>query len=179
VPLVLTTPDGAARLGGAARALPPWYHLSLPRPDGGEVRITGVPAQHGPDGTTGLTGPVTGFVLSGVDMPTVYVSGDNASLDVVRAVARRCGPVAIAVLFAGAARTPPLPAYLTLTAAGTARAASILGSRTVIPAHADGWGHLTEDAADLRAAFAAAGLADVLRVLTPGATTTVRPRSGT
>lgn len=50
---------------------------------------------------------------------------------------------------AGAARAPLLPAYLTSTAANTVRAAGILGSPTVIPA--DGRGHLTEGAADLRA----------------------------
>jgi hypothetical protein len=32
VPLVMTTVAAAARLGDAARAMPPWYHLSLPRP---------------------------------------------------------------------------------------------------------------------------------------------------
>jgi L-ascorbate metabolism protein UlaG (beta-lactamase superfamily) len=48
VPLVLTTPDGARRLGRSARTLPPWHHISLPRLDGGDLRVTGVPAQHGP-----------------------------------------------------------------------------------------------------------------------------------
>jgi L-ascorbate metabolism protein UlaG (beta-lactamase superfamily) len=47
------------------------------------IAITAVPAQQGPDGTEHLTGPVTGFLLHGDDLPTVYVSGDNASLDVV------------------------------------------------------------------------------------------------
>jgi hypothetical protein len=50
VPLVLTTSDAAQRLGGSARALPPWYHLSLPRFDGVALRITGVPAQEGRTG---------------------------------------------------------------------------------------------------------------------------------
>ena len=85
VPLVLTTSDAAQRLGGSARALPPWYHLSLPRFDGVALRITGVPAQEGPNGTTH-----TGFVLSSVDTPAVYISGGNASLDVVQQVAQRC-----------------------------------------------------------------------------------------
>jgi L-ascorbate metabolism protein UlaG (beta-lactamase superfamily) len=177
VPLVLTTSDGAARLGGTARALLPWYHLSLDRADGGALRITGVPAQHlcgmvgekyGPDGTTYLTCPVTGFVLSGVDVPTVYVSGDNASLDVVREVSRRCGPIDAAVLFAGAARTELVDGYLTLTAEAAAQAAEILGPAMVIPAHVDGWGHDTENLDDIRAAFARYGIADRLCVLAAG-----------
>jgi L-ascorbate metabolism protein UlaG (beta-lactamase superfamily) len=171
-PLVLTTSDCSERLGRSARALPPWYHLSLPRPDGGELRITGVPAQHEPGGTTHLIGESTGFVLSGVDTPTVYVSGDNASLDVVEEVAQRCAPIDIAVLSAGAERTPPADGHLTLTSDQTARAAAILGSPTVIPAHAEGRDRCTENIDDVRAAFARHGLSDRLRVLAAGETAT-------
>lgn len=168
VPLVLTTSDCAARLGGTARALPSWYHLSLDRPDGGALRITGVPARHGPDGTTHLTCPVTGFVLSGMDVPTVYVSGDNASLDVIREVSRCCGPIDAAVLFAGAARTELVDGYLTLTAEAAAQAAEILGPAIVIPAPIEGWGHDTENLDDIRAAFARHDIADRLCVLAAG-----------
>ena len=107
VPLVLTTSVCTERLGRSARALPPWYHLSLPCPDGGVLRITGVPAQPGP-------GEVTGFVLSGVDTPTIYLSGGTVSPDVAEEVAQRCPPIDIAVLPTGD------------------QAASILGSPTVI-----------------------------------------------
>src|SRR5512135_328427 len=62
VPLVLSTASAEHRLGGAVRALRTWEHLDLPRPDGGTVRVTGVPAQHGPDGTEHLVGEVRGFV---------------------------------------------------------------------------------------------------------------------
>jgi L-ascorbate metabolism protein UlaG (beta-lactamase superfamily) len=168
VPLVLTTEQAAQRLGGAARALPSWERTAV-----GAVTVTAVPAQHGPDGTTHLTGPVTGFVLSGDDLPTVYVSGDNASLDVVRAVAGRTGPIDVAVLFAGAARTPLIDGYLTLTAADAAEAAQILGARTVVPVHAEGWAHFTQGVDDLVAAYAARGLPDRLHVLSPGETATV------
>ncbi|GAA4096207.1 hypothetical protein [Nonomuraea soli] len=43
--------------------------------------------QHGPDGTEHLVGEVTGFVLSGEGLPVVDVSGDNASLEVVKRIA--------------------------------------------------------------------------------------------
>ena len=36
----------------------------------------------------------------------MYVSGDNASLDVVRAIAERVGAVDVAILFAGAVQLP-------------------------------------------------------------------------
>ena len=148
VPLVLTTEQAARRLGGTALALPSWQRTTV-----GAVAVTAVPAQHGPDGTTDLTGPVTGFVLSGDGLPTVYVSGDNASLDVVRAVVGRIGPVDVAVLFAGAARTPLIDGYLTLTAADAAEAAQVLGARTVIPVHAEGWAHFTQGVDDLAVAY--------------------------
>lgn len=168
VPVVLTTELAAQRLGGTARALPSWETTAV-----GPVTVTAVPAQHGPDGTTHLTGPVTGFVLSSDGLPTVYVSGDNASLEVVRAVAERTGPVDVAVLFAGAARTPLIDGHLTLTAPDAAEAALVLGARTVVPVHAEGWTHFTQGVDDLVAAYAERGLADRLRVLTPGETATV------
>jgi hypothetical protein len=87
-----------------------------PRPDGGELRITGVPAQPEP-------GEVTGFVLSGVDTPTIYLSGGNVSPDVAEEVAQRCAPIDVAVLSAGA----PEPEALSGD-----QAAAILGSPTVL-----------------------------------------------
>ena len=174
VPLVMTTVAGAACLGDAARAMPPWYHLSLPRPDGGCLRITGVPAhRHGTDGAAHLAVEVTGFVLSGPDTPTVYISGDNACLEVSRAVAERCGPIDIALLYAGAARSAPVEGYPTLTGDDAAQAAQIVDAGMVIPVHTEGWAHVTDGIRDLRAAFARHGMIDRLRILTPGQTATL------
>ena len=160
VPLVLSTPAAAGRLGAPTRGLSAWEVADLP----GGVRVTGVPAQHGPDGTEHLTGPVTGFVLQADGLPTVYVSGDNASLRVVREIAGRFPSVDVAVLFGGAARTPLVgDVNLTLDAAGMVEATRLLGAGTVVPAHVDSWAHFTEGIAEVRAAFAAAGLADRLR----------------
>ncbi len=169
VPLVLTTPVAAERLGAPARALPYWTHVDLPRLDGdGNLRVTAVPARHGPEGTEHLTGPVTGFVLRGDDLPTVYVSGDNASLEVVEEIARRFPAIDVAVLFGGAARTPLLgDAKLTLDAADMVEATRILGARTVVPVHVDGWAHFTEGIDDVVAAFTAADLAGRLLVPQP------------
>ena len=174
VPLVLTTTAAAERLGGAAVKLPSWTHTELAGRDNSILRITGVPAQHGPDGTEHLTGTVTGFVLSGEGLPTVYVSGDNASLDVVRAVADRCGPIDVALLFAGAASTALLGgAYLTLTSDQAAQAAQILGAQRIIPLHVEGWEHFTQGPATLHAAFERAGILDRLTVSKPGASVTL------
>ncbi|WP_033219558.1 MBL fold metallo-hydrolase [Kitasatospora phosalacinea] len=160
VPLTLTTRGGAERLGGTARGLAPWESVEL-----GAVTVTAVPAQHGPDGSEPLVGEVVGFVLTGPGLPVVYVSGDNASLAVVERIAERFGPVDTAVLFAGGARTGILDnALLTLDSARAAEAARILGARRVVPVHYDSWAHFTEGREPLLAAFAAAGLADLLEL---------------
>ncbi len=169
LPLVLTTTLGAARLGGTARGVAAYETVEVPAPHG-VVHVTGVPAQHGPEGAEEQSGPVTGFVLQASGAPTVYVSGDNASVDVVREIADRLGAVDVALLFAGAARVGHLfdGEPLTLDARQTVDAARVLGARAVVPLHCDGWTHYTQSSADVRTAFAAAGLAHRLHVLTPG-----------
>ena len=167
-PMTLTTTEAAGRLGGNAIALPPWYHLTLDRPDGGCVTVTGTPARHGPKTAPAATSLVTGFALTGPDVPTIYISGDNASLEVVEQIAERLGPVDLALLSAGGARTRRRGGYLTLTSNQAARAAGILSARTVIALHTEGCAHITEDPGTLRQAFADHGLAGRLTLLAPG-----------
>lgn len=165
---VLTTVQAAERLGGNATGLEPWDSIALPGPDGGNVTVTAVPAQHGPDGSDDVMGPVAGFVLTGSGLETIYVSGDNASLDVVRAIAERVGSVDVAVLFAGAVQVPYRfdSAYLTLSSDFAAEAAKILGAKVVFPVHFEGWTHFTQGEDALRAAFAGCSVAD--RLALPG-----------
>jgi L-ascorbate metabolism protein UlaG (beta-lactamase superfamily) len=170
---VLTTAAGADRLGGNAIGLEPWSSVEVAAPGGGPaVTVTAVPAQHGPDGTDHITGPVIGFVLSAPGADTIYVSGDNASLDVVREIAERAGPIDVAILFAGAVQLAQRfdGAYLTLSSDRAAEAAKILGARLVVPVHFEGWKHFTQGADALRAAFAGNQVTDVLRVPERGET---------
>jgi L-ascorbate metabolism protein UlaG (beta-lactamase superfamily) len=171
---VLTTVQGAERLGEAAIGLEPWSSVSVERADGSPVTVTAVPAQHGPDGTDDITGPVIGFVLTADGADTVYVSGDNASLDVVRAIAERVGAIDVAVLFAGAVQLPHRfdGAYLTLSSDWAAAATKLLGVRTVLPVHFEGWTHFTQGARELRAAFAGNGISDRLVLAERGETVT-------
>lgn len=167
VPLTLTTPSGAHRLGNGAKGLADWESIELDRPGGGTIVVTGVPAIHGPgtrEEVEQITGQVVGFVLTGEGLPTVYVSGDNASLDLVKRTADRFGPVDTAILFAGAPRFPVLfdGELIVLDSAQAAEAATILGARRVVPVHFDSWAHFTEGRDELVAAFTAAGLVDRL-----------------
>lgn len=56
----------------------------------------------------GVNTEVIGFVLSGPGLPTVYLSGDNASIATVAEIARRAPAIDAAVLHAGAARVPTI-----------------------------------------------------------------------
>ncbi|WP_223774453.1 MBL fold metallo-hydrolase [Streptomyces sp. 135] len=167
VPLTLTTPGGGERLGEAATGLADWQSVELERRDGGPgtVTVTGVPAIHGPgprEEVEPICGEVVGFVLTGEGLPTVYVSGDNASLDAVREIAERFAPVDTALLFAGAPRFPDVfdGKVIVLDSAQAAQAAKILGAGRVVPVHYDSWAHFTEGRDELVAAFVAAGLTD-------------------
>lgn len=171
VALTLTTPGGGERLGEAlgekVKGLADWESIELNRPDGGTITVTGVPAVHGPGPRAQvepITGQVVGFVLTGEGLPTVYVSGDNASLDAVKEIAERFAPVDTALLFAGAPRFRALfdNQLIVLDSAQAAEAAQILGARRVVPVHYDSWAHFTEGRDELAAAFTAAGLADRL-----------------
>ncbi|MGW7261831.1 MBL fold metallo-hydrolase [Streptomyces sp. NPDC054842] len=167
VPLTLTTTGGGERLGDGARGLADFESVELERPGGGTVTVTGVPAIHGPgkrEDVEPLSGQVIGFVLTGEGLPTVYVSGDNASLDAVRDIAERFAPVDTAILFAGAPRLPMLygGGLLVLDSVQAAEAARMLDAGRVVPVHHDSWAHFTEGREELEAAFAAAGLADRL-----------------
>jgi L-ascorbate metabolism protein UlaG (beta-lactamase superfamily) len=137
--------------------------------------VQAVPAVHGPaDGQRDESGhincEVTGFVLSGSGLPTVYLSGDNASMSAVKDVTDRVGEVDIAVLFAGAASVPAKERGrpLTLTAPRAAAAAELLGAKAVIPAHVDGWAHFSEGVDEFVAEFDRAGIGGLLRIATHG-----------
>lgn len=173
-PLLLTHPGAAGRLGPPAVGLAPWQSHELAGRSG-SLTVQAVPAVHGPaDGQRDAGGQinceVTGFVLSGPGLPTVYLSGDNASMAAVKGVADRVGRVDIAVLFAGAASVPTKERGrpLTLTSARAAAAAELLGAPAVIPAHVDGWAHFSEGVDEFVAAFDQAGIGDVLKVAAHG-----------
>jgi L-ascorbate metabolism protein UlaG (beta-lactamase superfamily) len=173
VPAVLSTPAAATRIPGV-RGLETWESVEVPRPGGGVITVTGVPALHGPEGAEAVLGVVTGFILTGDGLPTVYVSGDNASVDLVKQIADRFAPIDVAVLFAGAARTALMDgAPLTLTSQAAVEAAHLLSPATIVPVHTEGWSHFSEGPDHLATTFEQAGLSDRLRLLTHGIATDV------
>lgn len=163
---------GAGRLNGVATGIAPWQMETLTAPDGRPLRVTGVPARHGPAG--GDRGPVLGFLLedadhpTGPDSPAVYVSGDTVWFDGLDEIAQRAD-VRVAFLFMGAARVREVgPAHLTMTADEGVLTARAMPRAVVVPLHYEGWAHFSEGRTDIERAFAAAGLSERLRWLVPG-----------
>ena len=164
VPLVLSTPLAGERVPGVV-GLEPWQRFDA----GAGVSVTAVPALHGPPGIEPLSGPVTGFVLHAAGWPVVYVSGDNASVELVARIADRFGDIAVAVLFVGAARPRhPEEEPRTLDARRALAASDLLSGAVVVPVHCEGWSHFTWSVDDVVATFTAAGAQHRLRLLPKG-----------
>ncbi|MEV6280402.1 MBL fold metallo-hydrolase [Nocardia sp. NPDC051832] len=156
---VLSTPEAAGRLNGV-RGLANWETVTV-----GAVTVTAVPALHGPEGCEPVTGVVTGFVLQAAGEPTVYVSGDNASVDLVGAIAERFGRIDVAILFVGAANPGRFgDTDVTLNARTAVQAAARLGEAVIVPVHGEGWAHFTETLEHLARTFEYAGRAGQLRI---------------
>ncbi len=165
---VLTTPAGAARLGGNSVGLEPWQDRDLVAAGGRTLHVVATPARHGPADMD--RGPVIGFALQAADDPTraIYVSGDTVWYEGVAEVARRF-PVAVAILHLGAARVPEVgPFHLTMTADEAVEAARAFVDATIVPVHFEGWAHFSEGRAEIERAFRQAGLTQRVRWPEPG-----------
>lgn len=168
---VLTTTEGADRLGGNATGMAYWQRVDIPTKDGRELQITATPARHGPEG--GDRGPCIGFVLAFADAPdhAVYVSGDTVWYSGTEEVAKRFN-IATAVLFLGAARVPEVagPAHLTMNGPDGVSAARAFPKATIVPVHYEGWTHFSEPRAILEPAFRNAGVDSRVRWMQLGKT---------
>jgi len=153
IPTLSTRQAADELFGGGVVGLDNWESY-----DFGPVTITAMPALHGPPGSEPMVGPVIGFMLESPGEPTIYVSGDNASLPLVQQIADRFAPVDIALLFAGAARVDEIDADLTLNSADAATAAKLLGARLVVGLHTEDWTHFSHTRSQLEVAFEHTGI---------------------
>ncbi len=167
---VLTTVSGAARLAlPNSVGLGQWQsvELALAGTEGSTLRVTGVPARHGPEGIEAMLGEVTGFVLEWGDS-VLYLSGDTVWYEGVAEIAHRFPRVGAAVLFLGGARVAQGGPLLTMDGAEAVLATRALNPQKVIPVHYEGWQHFREGRAQVEQAFAASGLSERLLWLHPG-----------
>jgi len=173
---VLTTVDGAKRLGGNAFGLAPWESVGfgVHSGNGPALKITATPARHGPAHTD--RGPVVGFALKVAESEQViYVSGDTVRYEGVAEVAQKY-TVEVAVLFMGAARVEQVgPWALTMTAEDGVAAARAFPEATIVPLHYEGWKHFSESRDEIEKSFAEAGLQHRLKWLEGGQRMAIRP----
>ncbi|GAB3838032.1 MBL fold metallo-hydrolase [Micromonospora andamanensis] len=174
---IVTTVAGSRRLGGDATGLGPWEHTTLTAPGRPAIEVTATPCRHGPPLSRRIVGEVTGFVLRWVGQRhgPLWITGDTVLYDGVRQVADRFG-IGTVVLHLGAVRfglTGPL--RYTMTAAEGAELCGLIGPRTVVPVHYEGWGHFSEGRQVIEAAFASAPstVRESLHWLTPGTATSL------
>ena len=169
VPLVLTTPAGAARLNGSSIGLAPWGSADVTAPDGLPLRVTATPARHGPVGIEPLSGDVTGFLVAagGDEGEAIYISGDTVWYEGVEEVSRRFD-VRAAIIFTGAAE-PRGPFQMTMDTNDAIAVAHAFPEATIVAVHNHGWAHYTETQDDIAASFGALGIAHRLALLAPGA----------
>ena len=156
--VVLTTSEGAQRLGGNSIGLNPWQTHDLQVGGNRTLRVVATPARHGPAGMD--RGAVVGFVVFYTDSPehSVYISGDTVWYEGVAETARRF-PVQTAILHIGAARVPEVgPFHLTLTSEEAVLAAKAFDKAIVVPTHFEGWAHFSEGREDILRAFRSAGM---------------------
>lgn len=166
---ILTTKAGARRLGGKARGIEPWESVEIGSGKAETIRVTAVPAQHGPRWLVPIAGPVVGFVVEWAGQEgALYISGDTVLFDGIREVARRFR-LAAAFLHVGRATLAATgPLHYTLTAEEAAEAAEVLGRPACYPIHYEGWSHFREGKADVDGAFSRKGLTGLVNWLPRG-----------
>jgi L-ascorbate metabolism protein UlaG (beta-lactamase superfamily) len=173
---VLTTPDGAARLAGVrAFGLDSWAQARVDSPQGDYVVVTAVPAQHGPDGTQEVTGPVTGFMIEwpALQSGPVYVSGDTILFGGTSEIALRYAPVSLALLNLGRVKLEPMGQMEFSMSANQALAyAAALRPAWMVPLHFEGWRHFSESREQAADLFAKSEFASRTQWLIPGESAT-------
>lgn len=173
---IVTGMGAARRLGAPAVGLTAGESVYFSTDDQSvPVEITAVEAVHGPldgaqDATGNVNAEVIGFVLRTPGQPTVYISGDNASMAPLAAITSRFPQIDVAILFTGAARLPSKNdgRPLTLTSQRAADAAVFIGAPHVVPAHYQGWSMYSENADDIVRAFDEAGIKQRLHMKPAG-----------
>jgi L-ascorbate metabolism protein UlaG (beta-lactamase superfamily) len=156
---IYTTNSGAERLDGQAVGMAPFETRALKGQSGETLLITATPARHGPVGID--VGDVIGFAL-GVERPgdLIYITGDTLWFDGTAEVAQRFSPKVV-VLFTGAAE-PRGRFHMTMGSEDALEAAHAFPDATLVSAHNEGWGHLSETQDQLADVFSQFKMADRL-----------------
>jgi L-ascorbate metabolism protein UlaG (beta-lactamase superfamily) len=172
---IVTTPQASVALRKKgfveARGLSTWEALDVEKGEA-RLRITAMPAQHGPAPVAAFLSPVIGSLLEfeAPDHTTfrIYVSGDTIAHRRLEEIPRRFPDIDLALLHLGGARI--FGALVTMDGEQGAEALRIVSPRRAIPIHYDDWSSFESPLADFRRAVERAGLLRRVRFLARGET---------
>ncbi len=178
---ILTTPRAAEALRSRgfaeARGLGTWEALVVRRGDV-EVRVTAMPAQHGPGPVDLLLPDLMGAMLEfgrlcAAARLRVYVSGDTVVHGQLREIPRRYPSIDLALLHLGGTRV--LGVLVTMDAAQAVAAVRLVGPHVAVPIHYDDYDVFRSPLEEFAAAARREGLAGHVRCLRRGEAYVFRP----
>jgi L-ascorbate metabolism protein UlaG (beta-lactamase superfamily) len=178
---ILTTPQSAELLAekGFSQTipLPLWESHTLTRGDA-TLRITALPARHGPLGIDFALPDVMGSLieLSRTDQPErvfLYITGDTLFIDELREIAARYPAIDLALLHLGGTRV--LGVMVSMDAEQGLACLQLIDPRRAIPIHFDDYDVFTSPVEDFISAAAAAGYRDRVTLLARGETFAFSP----
>jgi L-ascorbate metabolism protein UlaG (beta-lactamase superfamily) len=149
-----------------------WHAFEAVR-GGSTVRVTAMPARHGP-AVAAFTMPETmGSMLEFSPMPgttacRIYISGDTLVFDDIREIPQRYRGIDIALLHLGGTRV--MGVLVTMDADAGVEAIRIVRPELAIPIHYDDYDVFKSPLADFLAAVKKAGLDSKVRVVARGDT---------
>lgn len=162
-------PDVVATAVPNTDVLHEWESRDIVSADGRTITVTAVPAHHGPDGLWEMLAPVLGFVLTCPGERTVYFSGDNSSVEVVKNIAARFPDIGLAILNAGGPRVEHFGGdFIAFSDETVSEVADVLSGAAIIPIHADSWEHFTQTTESAKAVADTKGVGSRIYALSPG-----------
>jgi len=152
VPVLCQPPDeGVLRDRGFADVRPVGSELEL-----GPVTVARTDGRHGTGEIADALAPVSGFVLSAPDEPTLYVAGDTVWCEEVAAALEAHAPDVVVVNAGGARFREGDP--ITMTADDVLTVAARAPAARIVAVHLEAINHCLEGRSDLHGRFRAEGL---------------------
>ncbi|MDB5797367.1 MAG: fold metallo-hydrolase [Paucimonas sp.] len=171
---IVTTPDAAAQLGrmGFKRlfSLGTWETLTVRKGDA-TLRITGMPARHGPPVLAAALPETMGSMLDfvnpgGAVTYRIYITGDTLVFDAIKDIPRRYPDVDLALLHLGGTRV--LGVTVTMDAAEGVKMMRLVAPRHAVPIHYNDYDVFKSPLSDFERMVREAGLAERLTFLKHG-----------
>lgn len=175
VPIV-TTAEAAERLGQLGftqrYGLAPWDSLTV-RKGAARVRITAMPAKHGPRGVAVLLPPVIGTMLDFEESAAgaayrIYISGDTLLFDDIAQIGQRFPDIDLALLHLGGMRVYGV--RLSMDGKDGLRMMQMIDPQRVIPLHYEDYDVYRSPLSEFTRAVEEAGMQDRVIYLRRGET---------